>query len=69
MNIVLNEVFAAYANADGTWRIESDDVPLLMEDGVSMRGKLTIPRAAIKVTALPESEDPDAAIWQMEVDF
>lgn len=69
MTIVINEKFVAMANADGTWKIVSDDVPLRMEDGVYMKGRLMIPRAAIKITPLPEDDEPDATLWQMEVDI
>ena len=68
MTAIITDHFYAMANADGTWQIISYDVPLRMEDGVYMKGKLTIPRAAIRITPLPENDEPDATLWQMEID-
>ena len=69
VTVILNKEFVATANADGTWRITSEDVPLRIDDGVYVRGNLTVPRATIKITMIPEEDDPDAELWEMEVNL
>lgn len=67
--VIIYDQFTATSNADGTWKVVADNVPMRLEDNVYLRGKLTVPRAAIKITSLPEDDDPDATIWMMEVDI
>lgn len=64
---ILNDKFVATANADGTWKITSENVSLRIDDGVYVRGNLTIPKAQINITAIPASDNPDETLWEMEV--
>ena len=67
--VIICDQFTATSNVDGTWKVVANNVPMRLEDNVFIRGKLTLPRAAIKITSLPEDDDPDATIWMMEVDI